>query len=121
MRLRHSAMPLVALAVITTSVLAPPGAAGADDVTSYSYPQGIVFTGGGPAAGQFAADRVVVTRSRQFAQFGRAGHVEPLETVQYAGSDGRTTDAVEDGSPLKVVKTREDPRYPHLVDRFGRE
>lgn len=118
MNIQHSMSKYVVAAALA-SAFGAIGATQAAEIKCYSFPDGIVFMGGGPGPGQFVADRTVVTRRAHFAEFGRGGHISPLPATRYAdASDGASTgtDAV-----LRPAEYGTDQRHARLADRLGRE
>lgn len=117
MNIQHSMSKYVVAAAIASAL----GAAQADEIRSYSFPDGIVFGGGGPGPGQFVADRTVYTRNAQFAEFGRGGHIAPLKPSWFVrAADGVSSEAGGDG-PLTAASCGVDRRHARPTDRFGRE
>lgn len=96
------------------------GSASADEIRSNS-PTGTMYMGGGPGPGEAVADRIVVTRRVQFAEYGREGLIKPLSAAHLALNDGELVSDSAAEAPLRPVKVREDAQGRLPRDRFGRE
>ena len=118
MNIQHS-MSKYVVAAACASAFGAIGATHAAEIKCYSFPDGIVFMGGGPGPGQFVADRTVVTRRAQFAEFGRGGHLSPLPVTRYADASGGVNDGPD--ALLRPAQYGTDQRHARLADRLGRE